>query len=65
MRLLEEGSSPMAALLGRQVLGQREEVEAANRPIPVIVLPQIVPTKEGEIQEMALPVDRRYRNGSS
>ena len=65
MRLLEEGSSPMAALLGRQVLGQREEVEAANRPIPVIVLPQIVPTKEGEIQEMALPLDRRYRNGSS
>ena len=36
-----------------------------NRPIPVVVLPQIVPTKEDEIQYMALPNDRRYRNGSS
>ena len=65
MRLLEAGSSTMAVLLGRQVLGQREDVEATNRPIPVVVLPQIVPTKEDEIQYMALPNDRRYRNGSS
>ena len=64
MRLLEKGSSMMAALLGRQILGQQEEVEATNRPIPVVVLPPIVPTKEDEIQEMALPNDRRYRHGS-
>jgi hypothetical protein len=65
MRLLDKGSSMMAALLGRQVLGQREEVEATNGRIPVVVLPQIVPTKEDEIQEMALPNERRYRHGSS
>ena len=65
MRLLEKGSSMMATLLGRQILGQREEVEATNRPIPVVVLPPIVPTKEDEIQEMALPNDRRHHHGSS
>jgi len=65
MRLLEKGSSMMAALLGRQVLGQREEVEATNRPIPVVVLPPIVPTKEDEIQDIALPNDRRHHHGSS
>ena len=65
MRLLEKGSSPMAVLLGRQILGQREEAEASNRPIPVVVLPPIVPTKEDEIQEMALPNDRRHGRGSS
>jgi len=64
MRLLEKGSSMMAALLGQQILGQREGVEATDRPIPVVVLPPIVPTKEDEIQEMALPNDRRYRHGS-
>ena len=41
-RLLEKGSSTVAVLLGRQVLGQRAEAEATNRPIPVIVLPQKV-----------------------
>ena len=65
MRLLEKGSSMMAALLGQQILGQREGVEATDRPIPVVVLPPIVPTKEDEIQEMALPNDRRYRHGPS
>jgi len=65
MRLLEKGSSMMAALLGRQILGQREEVEATNRPIPVVVLPPIVPTKEDEIQDIALPNDRRHHHGSS
>ena len=65
MRLLEKGSSLMAALLGRQILGQREEVEATKRPTPVVVLPPIVPTREDEIQEMALPNDRRHHHESS
>ncbi len=65
MRLLEKGSSMMAVLLGRQILGQREEVEATDRPIPVVVLPPIVPTKEDEIQDIALPNDRRHHHGSS
>jgi hypothetical protein len=63
MGLLEKASGTMAALLGRQVLGQREEVEATNRPVPVIMIPAIVPRQDEEIQEMALPHDRRYRHG--
>lgn len=62
MRLLEKGSSMMAALLGRQLLGQREEVEATNRPIPVIVLPAIVPMDaayEETVHEMAMPAPKR------
>lgn len=65
MRLLEKGSNPMAVLLGRQVLGQREEAEASNRPIPVILLPPIVPIKEDEVNYMALPNDRHHGHGSS
>ena len=65
MRLLEKGSSTMGVLLGKQILGQREDVEAANRPIPVVVLPQIIPTKEDEIQDIALPNDRRHGHRSS
>jgi hypothetical protein len=44
---------------------QRDAVGGPNRPVPVIVLPAIVPTKEDEIQEMALPRDQRYRHGPS
>ena len=65
MRLLEKGNSTMAVLLGRQLLGQREEAEASNRPIPVIVLPSIVPINEDEVQDMALPKDRRHGHVSS
>ncbi len=65
MRLLEKGSSTMGVLLGRQILGQREEVESTNQPIPVIVLPPIVHPKDDEIQYMALPNDRCHRHGSS
>ena len=49
MRLLERGSSTIAVLLGKQILGQREEVYATNQPIPVIV---------------AIPNDMRNRLGS-
>lgn len=59
MRLLEKGSSTMGVLLGRQILGQRNEADATNRPIPVIVIPSVVPLKEEEIQEMAIPEIRR------
>ena len=65
MRLLEKGNSTMAVLLGRQLLGQRDGAETSNRPIPVIVIPSIVPLNEAEVQDMALPNDRRYGHGSS
>jgi hypothetical protein len=61
MRLLERGSSTMAVLLGKQILGQREEGDATNQPIPVIVMPC---ADEDEIQTMATPNDMRNRLGS-
>jgi len=64
MRLLEKGSSTMGGLLGRQVLGQREEADATNRRIPVIMIPSVIPAKEEEIQEMAIPEEIRRRFGS-
>jgi hypothetical protein len=48
MRLLEKGSSTMAVLLGKQILGQRDEVEATNQPIAVVVMP-CADSEEGEI----------------
>ena len=38
---------------------QRDAVDVSNRPVPVIMIPAIVPAKEEEIQEMALPDDQR------
>ncbi len=64
MRLLEKGSSTMGVLLGRQVLGQREEGDATNRPIPVIVIPSVIPAKQEAMQEMAIPEEIRRRFGS-
>jgi hypothetical protein len=63
MRLLEKGSSTMGVWLGRQILGQRDEGDAANQLIPVIVLPARVPTNEDEVQIMATPRDMRNRIG--
>lgn len=64
MRLLEKGSSTMGVLLGRQVLGQRDQADATNRPIPVIVIPSVTPLKQEEIQDMAIPEEIRRRFGS-
>jgi hypothetical protein len=58
MRLLEKGSSTMGVLLGRQILGQQDKVEATNQPVRVIVLPSIAPIKEDEVQIMATPTTR-------
>ena len=55
MRLLEKGSSTMAVLLGKQILGQQDEVEAANQPIPVIVMPRLADPEEDEIQTNGYP----------
>lgn len=55
MRLLEKGSSTMGVLLGRQILGQQDEVEATHQPVRVIVLPSLAPIKEDEVNIMATP----------
>ncbi len=61
MRLLEEGSSTMGVLLGRQILGQQDGVEATNQPVRVVVLPSLQPINEDEVQIMATPKDIRNR----
>ena len=53
MRLLEKGSNTMAVLLGRQILGQREDVESNDQPIPVIVLPPTAYPKDDEMHTQA------------
>jgi hypothetical protein len=64
MRLLEKGSSTMGVLLGRQILGQQDKVEATNQPVRVIVLPSLAPIEEDEVQIMATPNNTRNRLGS-
>jgi len=41
MQMLAKGNASIARWLGKQILGQGDEVEPADRPIPVIVLPRI------------------------
>lgn len=62
-RALTEMLEGRRRLIDKQVQ-QRDAEDGSNRPVRVVVLPQIVPTKEEEIQEMALPNDRRYRGSS-
>lgn len=51
------------------MLGQRDEEDATDRPIPVIVLPSLAPIlapiKEDEVQIMATPNDKYGRVESS
>jgi hypothetical protein len=44
---------------------QRDAVDVTNRPVPVIMIPAIVPRKDDEMQEMAVPHDARNRHGQS
>jgi hypothetical protein len=64
-----EGQALTEMLEGRRRVmenqSQRDAVDVSNRPVPVIMIPAIVPRKDDEMQEMAVPHDPRNRHGQS